>query len=172
MTTGERTFSTAGRTVVAQTSTPITPGKYKLRIGSDCEIKKADKPDATPYVAVRLEVLGTASTEGGKNRSVYHNLFLMLKPGKDGVINMDRENGLTSLAHALGTQVEGVEIVEQSATNANGESVTLEYLNPRQVVAWLKEFAGTEVSGRIKTEKGTGGYADKSVVSKFLLSDE
>ena len=170
-TTGEKTFSTAGREVKTVTFKPINPGNYSLKLGSDVSIAKADKPDAVPYVGLSFEVEGTAESEGGKNKRVFHRLFIGMKPGKDGVINMDRENQLTALASALNTQIEGVEIITRDATDADGNSVTLEYLNPKQVVEFLKGFAGTEVKGRIKTEKGTGGYGDKSVVQKFLLSE-
>lgn len=163
-TTGERTFSTAGRTVVAPKATLIPPGTYTLRVGADASVAKADRPGAIPYVNVSFEVLGTASTEGAKNRRVFHRLFLMFKPGKDGVVNMDRENGLLAMAQALGTQLEGVEIIERDF-----EGEKQEYLNPSQVVEWVKTFSGTELSARIKIEKGTDGYADKNAVNKFLL---
>jgi hypothetical protein len=170
-TTGEKTFSTAGREVKTVTFKPITPGNYTLKLGSDVSIAKADKPDAVPYINLSFEVLETAESEGGKNKRVFHRLFIGMKPGKDGVLNMDRENQLTALAAALGTQVEGVEIVSRDAQNEDGDSVTIEYLNPKQIVEFIKSFAGSEVKGRIKTEKGTGSYGDKSVVQKFLLAE-
>lgn len=170
-TTGEKTFSTASRSVAAPTFKPITPGNYDLTLGGDTSIAKADRPDAVPYINLSFEVQGTAQSEGGKNSRVFHRLFLGLKPGKDGVINMDRENQLTALAKALGTEVEGVEIIEREAQDSDGNPVKLEYLNPKQVIEWLKSFVGATVKGRIKTEKGTGGYSDKSVVAKFLLSE-
>lgn len=170
-TTGERTFSTSGRSVQTQTFKLIPPGTHNLRIAGDASIAKADKPDAVPYINLSMEVLGTASTEGGKNQRVFHRLFLGLNLGKDGVANVDRENGLVAMAQSMGTEVEGVEIVEREATNADGNTVKLEYLNPKQVTEWLAGFVGTEVRARIKTEKGTGGYSDKSVIAKFLLSE-
>lgn len=171
MTTGEKTFSTAGREVKTISFKPINPGTYTLKLGSDVSIAKADKPDAVPYINLSFEVEGTAESEGGKNKRVFHRLFIGMKPGKDGVINMDRENQLTALTTALKTELEGIEIVEREAQNEDGESVSLEYLNPKQIVEFLKGFVGCEVKGRIKTEKGTGGYGDKSVVQKFLLSE-
>lgn len=170
-TTGEKTFSTSARSVAAPSFKPLQPGTYDLTLGGDVSIAKADRPDAVPYINLSFEVQGTAQTEGGKNSRVFHRLFLGLKPGKDGVINMDRENQLTALAKALGTEVEGVEIIDREAQDADGNSVTLEYLNPKQVTEWIKGFNGATVKGRVKTEKGTGGYADKSVVSKFLLGE-
>lgn len=171
MTTGEKTFSTAGREVKTVTFKPITPGNYNLTLNSDASIAKADRPDAIPYINVSFTAEGTAESEGGKDKRVFHRFYIGMAPGKDGVVNMDRENGLTALALALGTQIEGCEIVTREAQDADGNSVTLEYLNPKQVVEWIKGFAGTSVKGRIKTEKGTGNYADKSVVQKFLLPE-
>lgn len=171
MTTGEKTFSTTGREVKTVTFKPITPGTYPLILGSDATVAKADRPDAIPYVNASFEVEGSADTEGGKNKRVFPRFFLGMEPGKDGVLNMDRENGLTALAQALGTQLEGVEIISREVQDIEGNPKTIEYLNPQQVVAWLKGFAGSTVKGRIKTEKGTGNYADKSVVAKFLLGE-
>jgi hypothetical protein len=167
-TTGERTFSTTGRSVATSKFPLIPPGSYTAKLLGDISVAKADRPDAVPYVNLACEVEGTATTEGGKNQRVFHRLFLMLKPGKDGVVNMDRANGLTAMAQAMGTEVEGVEIIEREATTADGAAVKLEYLNPAQVVEWLKSFVGTTMSVRIKTEKGTAGYSDKSVLDKFL----
>lgn len=172
MTTGEKTFSTAGREVKAPVFKPITPGNYKLTVGSDVSMAKADKPDAVPYINLSFEVQGSAESEGGKNKRVFHRFFIGMKPGRDQVINMDRENQLVAFAQALGTQLEGVEILEREANDAEGNSVKLEYLNPKQLIEWIKGFEGAEVNGRIKTEKGTGGYGDKSVIGKFLLADE
>lgn len=172
-TTGERTFSTAGRTVKAKTFPLIPPGNHMGPLGSDSSVGKADKYDAVPYVNVSFGVNGTAQAEGGKDMRVFHMLFLSLKPGKDGEVNTDRPDGITALAQALNTQVEGVEIIEREVTDPeSGETKKLEYLNPKQVQEWLKSFAGTEVGFRVKTEKGTGGYSDKSKIQKFLLPAE
>lgn len=171
MTTGEKTFSTTGREVKTVTFKPIPAGNYDLTLNADATIAKADKPDAIPYINVSFTAGGTAESEGGKDKRVFHRFFIGLAPGKDGVINMDRENGLTALAQALNTQIEGMEVITREAENSNGEAVTLEYLNPKQVVEWLKGFNGAVVKGRIKVEKGTGGYSDKSVVQKFLLGE-
>lgn len=171
MTTGDRTFSTKGRTVAKNTFTLIPAGTYQMILGDAADIGKADRPDAVPYVNISFEVEGTALKEGGKNRRAFHRLLLGLKEGKDGVMNMDRPSGLTALAEALGTEIEGLEIVTQEATDADGNSVTLEYLNPRQVVEWVKGFAGSQVKGRIKVQKGSGDYGDKNEVAAFMKSD-
>src|SRR5574337_978964 len=169
--TGERTFSTKGRTVKTKTFPLIPPGNHKGTLSADATIGKADRPDAVPYVNVSFEVNDTAQSEGGKNQRVFHMLFLSTLAGKDGDANTDRNGGITELAQALGTELEGIEIVEKEVENSDGDTVKLEYLDPKQVAEWVKGFAGTEVGFRIKTEKGTGGYSDKSKIQKFLLPD-
>lgn len=171
-TTGERTFSTVGRTVKAKAFPLIPPGNHTGSMGADATIGKADKPDAVPYVNVSFEVNGTAASDGGKNQRVFHMLFLSMLPGKDGEANTDRNGGIVELAQALGTELEGISIVEKTVQDAEGNDVKLEYLDPKEVAEWVKGFAGTELGFRIKTEKGTGGYSDKSKIQKFLLPAE
>ena len=171
MTTGEKTFTTAGRTVVAPKMELIPPGTYTLKLGSDATIKQSKNPGKCPYINISFEVMGTSTKEGGKNRRVFHMLLLSMNPGADGVLNIERPSGLLALARALGTEIEGVEYIEQDATNDKGEAVKLVYLNPAQVVEWLKNFAGSEVQGAVKTQRGTEEYPDdKSVISRFLLN--
>jgi hypothetical protein len=167
--TGERTFSTKGRTVKAKTFPLVPPGNHTGIVGSDASIGKADKPDAVPYVKVSFEVNNTAAQEGGKNQRVFHMLFLSLIPGADGDANTDRNGGVVEMAQALGTELEGIAVVEKVVQDADGNDKKLEYLDPKAVVEWVKSFAGVELGFRIKTEKGTGDYADKSKISKFLL---
>lgn len=170
MTTGERTFSTKGRTVAKNTFSLIPAGTYPLILSDAADIGKADRPDAIPYVNVSFEAEGTAQKEGGKNRRVFHRLLLGLNAGKDGVLNMDREAGLTALATALGTEVEGVEIVTQNVVDSDGNEKVIEYLNPRQIVEWVKGFGGAQVKGRIKVQKGSGDYGDKNEIAAFMLN--
>lgn len=173
MTTGERTFSTQGRKVQTNTNTLIPAGTYGITFdATGIEIAKSDKrPDAVPYINVRFRVNGTATKEGGKDRVVFHRFLLGLKEGKDGVANVDRESGIVAFSKAIKSEMEGVEITTQQATDADGNEVTLEYLNPKQVVEYLKGFDGTELKGRIKVQKGTEGYSDKNEVAKFLLAE-
>ena len=102
MTTGERTWSSNGREVKKFENKPITPGEYDLKMGGDWVQKVAEGTGKLPYLNGSVEVLGTAATEGGKNRKVYHRLFLSLKPGGDGVVMPDRGNQLNGLAKGLG----------------------------------------------------------------------
>lgn len=171
--TGERTFSTTGRTVKEKTFPLIPPGNHVGTLGSDFEIAKKDAWDGVPYVKFSFAVAGTAQTDGGKDQRLYHQLYLSITPGKDGEINTERPDGVVAMAQAMKTEMEGVEIIEREVSNPeNGETKKLEYLNPKQVVEWLKSFSGTEVSFRVKTEKGTNGYKDKNKLQKFLFAAE
>lgn len=167
--TGERTFSFEGRTVAKMEPKLIPPGTYTLVVGADASVAKKDAPEAVPYIKLSFGVRGTETSEGGKMQRVFSMLNLSLTPGKDGVKNIERENGILAMAQAMGTLPPDCTIVERDVTTAEGVEVKIVYLNPVQIVEWLKSFAGTEVPARIKTEKGTGGYEDKSIVGKFLL---
>lgn len=172
-TTGERTFSTSGRKV-SDLKPPLLPaGTYDLVVdASSADVGKADRPDAVPYVNIRFTALNTATKEGGKDRKLFHRLLLSLKAGKDGIMNMDRGGGLTALAKALGTEIEGVEIVSQDVSDVNGNPVTIEYLNPRQVVEWVKSFDGSKLKARVKVQKGTAEYPDdKNEIAAFMTAE-
>lgn len=170
MTTGERTFNTSSQTVVSPKAQLIPAGSYDSTVASGADIGCAKRSDAIPYVNVSFEVQGTATKEGGKNRRVFHRLLLGLKPGKDGVLNPNRSNGVTAMAKALGTELEGIEIVEREVTDESGNTVKQEYLNPRQVLEWVKGFEGSSLKTRIKVQKGTAEYPDdKNEVAAFML---
>lgn len=170
-TTGERTFNTSAQQVVTPKATLIPPGTYAMTVSSGAEVGCAKRPDAIPYINVSFEVDGTATKEGGKNRRAFHRLLLGLKPGRDGVLNPNRSNGVTAMAKALGTELEGIEIVEREV-EVDGQTVKQEYLNPRQVLEWVKSFEGSTLKGRIKIQKGTAEYPDdKNEISAFMLPE-
>lgn len=170
MTTGERTFNTSSQTVVSPKAQLIPAGTYESNIAAGADIGCAKRPDAIPYVNLSFEVQGTATKEGGKNRRVFHRLLLGLKPGKDGVLNPNRSNGVTAMAKALGTELEGIEIVEREVTDESGQTVRQEFLNPKQVVEWVKGFEGSSLKIKVKVQKGTAEYPDdKNEVAAFQL---
>lgn len=172
MTTGERTFSTVGRNVVKPKQTLIPNGPYQMTLDSGAAAAKAEAWDAIPYVKVAFTVEGTALKDGGKNRKAFHQFYLSMKEGSDGVVNVDRENGLLALARACGTDFEGVEIIEQTLTNPeNGDTKTAEYLNPVQVVEFLKGLEGQTVKGRIGTKPGSNGYEAKNEIKAFSKAE-
>lgn len=166
-TTGERTFSTTDRKVESAKPAPIPAGTYRAKLDiSGIEIGRADRPDAVPYVKVRFTALGTALTPGGKDRKLFHMLLLSLAASpKDGKANVDRPGGLTQLVKALGTELDGVGIVE----GVDGGAA--EHLNPKQVVEWLKSFDGAEVGVKVKHEQGTDQFPDvKEKIASFMAA--
>lgn len=173
-TTGVKTFTTQNRAVAKNAAPkPIAQGEYTCAIRPEhIKIGQSDKRrDAVPYISYSIEVFNTALTEGGKNRLVFPMLLLGLNPGKDGVLNIDRANGLTALTKALGTELEGVEVVTREVTMEDGSTKVLEYLNPQQVVdQLLRNQVGVEFKAFIKVETSeyNGEKQEKNVISKFI----
>lgn len=167
MTTGQRTFSTAGRTVSTGLA-PLPPGNYTGSIQPELDIGQADGPAKIPYVKARIAVDGTEQKEGGKKRLIFLNVFLSTQPGSDGVVTLDRGNGLTALAIALGTELSEVELITRTVTDENGKEVNQEYLDPQGVKAWLSSHAGETLKFRVKVKKGTGGYSDSNEIERFI----
>jgi hypothetical protein len=175
-TAGVKTFSTAGRSVAKNAKpSPIPPGEYtgKLRAEHIAKKQKDGVPDAVPYIAYSIEVLGTELKEGGKNRLLFANIFPSLTPGKDGVLMIDRSNGLTALTKALGTELEGVEVVERTVELGDGSQKTIQYLNPEQIKEFLVNNVGVEFKLFVKVEPNTynGETTDQNVVGRFIARD-
>lgn len=164
MATGERKFSTEGRTV-ASGFEPFPAGTYNL-ILKQVEVKCANGPGKVPYCAAQFEAEGTAKSEGGKNRILFHNFLLSLKPGKDGIVSHERGGGITAFALAINQNMTDVDIV----TVEGGESGDVEALDAREVAAWLRELVGTEVKAKVKVRKDPT-YGDKNEVDRFIPAE-
>lgn len=166
MATGEKTFSTTERTV-AKNDIPLIPkGEYEGRIGK-AEVRTADGVGKIPYVALQIPVAGTALTEGGKDRLVFCNILCSLDPGKDGIANTDRANGLVALAKALGTELEGIPVVTRTV-NIDGKNVEQTFVDPVAVRTWLESQSGAMFGLKIKEQAARGDYGAKNEVDKFL----
>lgn len=170
MTTGEKTFSTKDRKITKPA--PIVDGTYNVAFranSAEVAIAKAKEgeleSDKLPYVKVQLEVMDTALTPGGKNRVIFPMFDVNLKPNeKTGNTILDGPSGLTGLAKALGSELEGIEVI----TRTTSTGVEQEYLNPRQVAEWLNNKAGELFRARVAIKKGSNGYEDSNVVKSFL----
>jgi hypothetical protein len=163
MTTGEKRFSTAGRQV--KSGFPVIPqGEYELVLKPGSEVRTADGPGKIPYVNCQFEVLGTAKKEGGKNLTVYHRFLLGLNPGKDGIINMDRGNGLTAFSAVVDQAIDAG--ITERDVEVDGSSVHQEFLNPREVVEFLNTLEGKTVRAYIKVKKSEG-YDDSNEIGRF-----
>jgi len=171
MTTGVKSFTTTGREVAKPEFPLITPGKYEARLEvSGARINVASGGGKLPYISCPIEVLNSAVREGGRNRKVFHNFFLSLAPGKDGVAMVDRQNGLTAFSRATGMPLtlEDGGILTMQKANEDGTTTDVDVLNPQQVLKWLQQLDGVVFSAKVKTEKGTAGYPDKSVIDYFI----
>jgi hypothetical protein len=168
MATGERKFDSSTRQVVQPNFKPFAPGEYDLKIGTDWEIRTAEGQGRLPYLNGSFEVLGTAASEGGKNKKVFHRFFLDLSPAKDGVSMVDRGNGITAFAKSAGTTLE-VAILQKPKGK---ELIPVDILAPKETLRWLLAMDGTVVRAHVKIEKGTGGYQDKNVVGTFIEVEE
>jgi hypothetical protein len=163
MATGEKTFSTGGRAVQSGLE-PFPAGTYPLHLIS-VEVRQATGAGKVPYVAARFAAEGTAKVEGGKDRLLFHNFLLSLKPGKDGIINLDRGGGLTAFAAAIETELANVSVLERTVVIDDKEELQ-EYLNPQEVKAWLTELVGVVVTAKVKIRKDPE-YGDKNEVDRW-----
>ena len=166
-TTGETVFSTETEEVAKPTNTLIANGNYPLKLMSDAAVKVADGAGKIPYINVSFEADGTAGPSG-KNRHVFHRFLLGLNPSpKDGAKNTNRTGGIVNFSKALESPLE-VPIVTRKATLESGEEVTQQYLDPTAVKDWLVSLAGSVVTGKVKTQAGSGDYGPKNEIGAFL----
>lgn len=166
MAKGEKTFNLGDVQKSKRSFEPFPAGDYDLKLrGQDVEIRKADSKDGKPtfsYVSLAFDALGTGK-DGGKDRRVYHMLFLRLKPGKDGLVSPALADGLKGLADALG-DTPNLPTVEQ-----NGEDI----INPKAVVQFLKNHDGNVVRAHVSIQRGNKQYpGDKNKVDEFFAADE
>lgn len=178
MAVGELKWSSKGKTVAKFDTKPLPPDEYDFQLSASAmEIKKGDKPGKVPYITVTLDALGTATSEGGKNRKVFHNIFLHLTPSeKDGKAMVDRGGGLLDLAKSVGQDCEFSALKVKYAQydpkgNMKGELKDFSIAKPQEVLEWLKSLDGMTVRGRTKIEKSPG-YNDKTVIEYFIPSED
>ena len=164
MATGETTFSTQGRQVVKFESKPLpTNVDYDFKLNDDWEIRTAEGVGKLPYLNGSLEMLNTASKEGGKNRKTFHKFFLDLSPGSDGVSMVDRGHGLVAFCRSTGDDL-NVGVV----TKPKGEEQKMvQCLAPKATLAWLKAHAGCTGKLRLKVETDRNGVP-RNVVDYFI----
>lgn len=170
MTTGEKTFSTKDRAVTKPQ--PIPEGTYEATFrpnSAEARLPKNVKEglqlsDGIPYVTAQLELIGTSLSEGGKNRVVFPMFFLDTRPNERGEVSLDSSSGLTGLARAMDTDLEGIEVVTREASNGTVQ----EFLNARQVAEWLNSKAGETFKVRIGIKAAKGQYEASNVVKGYV----
>jgi len=157
MAKGEMSFDASKRQVKKFVNTPLTPGEYDFKFRSGkAAITVADGVGKVPYInGCQFELMDSASTEGGKNRLIYKSFFLRVSPDADGVAAVDRGDGLVAFSKAIGVNLKLGEgsIVKKAAKDKKGKDVTVLMLDPKKVVAWLKEQDGSKGSLRAKNRK-------------------
>jgi len=147
--TGESTFTTAGRTAKRFESTPVPAGQYDGKLdASKLEIGRKPEAGKMPYIkGVRFELLGTAA-EGGRNRSIYNLMFTSITPGKGGFVLVDKANQIVGLAKALGE-----DFTAPVKSMEDGVGGTVQYLDPRAIVEWLKAHDDSIVPMQVKIRR-------------------
>lgn len=164
MATGERTWSSAGKETKKQVIALIPKGDYELKLTtSDSRVNKKEEPGKMPYVTTMCQVLGTENAQGLPKKLLIM-LLVSLKPGKDGVVNVERGNGLVALAKSLGVDTPEFNLVQ--VPDAEGEPI--DCIDPKEVTKWLAEHDGKVIKAHIKVEKGSGGYSDSNKVDYFI----
>lgn len=150
LTTGVKTFSSDGMKTQKFDNTPPAPKEYDavLNAGS---VAIANTADGRPYIqGVRFELKGTATVEGGRNRSISATFWLDTKAFKaDGTPAVAKADGLVPLARAMGEEVSLPEVTI-SGTDAEGNARDMDMLDPRATKAWFQAHDGRTL--RLKTK--------------------
>ena len=173
--TGEVGYSSAGRTPVRMSYEPVAPGDYNLTLlGKSVEIKGKPEPGKLPYVNLAFTAAGTGG-EHGKDKRVYHKLFLNLEPSpKTGTPIVDQANQILGLAKALGVELSfGADaILKKDRALDDGSMQRVSILDPRKVVEWLQGFDGVTVKAHVKVRKGNKEYPnDQNEIAYFHEAD-
>lgn len=167
--TGEKSFSTTGKTAKKSDFTPLPPKVWEAKVRAESvEVRKRSEPGTLPYVNCAFECLDSAFTEGGKNRLQYHKLFLNTKPNEKGYSQVEKANQLVGLARAFGEEFNGgvLEVdYTDPKTSATGKTVIV---NPAEVVAWLKAHDGMIIKLKTKMRKASENYPADSEIDYFV----
>ncbi len=168
MATGE--WSSKGKEAKKFNFEPFPPGEYELKLlGDSTETRRKQEPGALPYNATRFEALGTATGEGGKNRLLFHNFFLSLKPGKGGDAMPERADQLAGFGKALGDEPQLPTQEYNIGTPDVPSYVTI--LDALVVKKWLIAHDGAIVKAKVKVDRGSKDYGPKNVVEFFIEAE-
>ena len=173
MAQGQKTFSSSGHEVKRMaTFQPLPPKEYEFKINAkDMEVKVKEGPGNLPYINGPLEALGTGG-DSGKNRRVYHRLFLDLTPSKkDGISMVDRGAGIVALARAAGSELDDVTILQKQKRLDDGSLEDHDILNPKDVLRFLQSIDGTVISGKVKVVPADGNYGPKNEIEYFIETE-
>ena len=151
MTTGVKTFSSEGMKTQKFDNTPPAPKEYDAVLNA-AGVAIANTQDGRPYIqGVRFELKGTATVEGGRNRTISATFWLDTKAFKqDGIPAVGKADGLVPLARAMGEELNGIPEVTITGTDAEGNPRDMDMLDPRATKAWLQAHDGRAL--RLKTK--------------------
>ena len=172
MATGEKKWSAKGRKVSTMKSEPLPKGEYTFKFLKRWEVKAGStnpKASGLPRVSGMFEALDTAANEGGKNRVVYHDIYLDTSNGSDGVSMVDRGGGLTNLCQVLGKAPDFA--LTEALKRVDGGKKRVVILKGAQVAQFLNNLDGETVKGVIKHERGLD-KVERHRIEEFLLSEE
>lgn len=154
---------------VKRTFEPVPPQDWETKLITDwAEIAAGNKEKGgIPFIkGVRFTCYGSAMVEGGKDRAIFQNFFLSLKPGKDGNVMPDYANQLNGLMKGLGD----IRDFAAASKVVSDDGDEVEYLNPKEVLAYLKSHNGDVIKLHSKIENDAL-YGKKGVVDYFIEAD-
>lgn len=152
MTTGVKTYNSAGQTTQKFDNKPIAPKIYEAILKSEgVAINTAS--NGKPFLTgVRFELKGTASVEGGKNRGVNHSFWLDVNPFKaDGIPSIRKADGIVPLARTMGEELD-LPVQDVETRDQEGNPTTAELLDARAAKKWLQERDGRTLQLKTKLE--------------------
>lgn len=150
MTTGVKTFSSEGKQTQKFDNTPPAPKIYEAVLKTDA-VSIQTTGDGRPFISgVRFELKGTASVEGGRNRTISHTLWLDTQPFKaDGKPSVLKADGIVPLARSMGEELSLPEVTITS-TDAEGNPRDMDMLDARAAKAWLQARDGRAMQVKTK----------------------
>jgi hypothetical protein len=177
MAKGEMRYNSTGKQVVRFENKPIPRGDYQLTLlADDLKVKRSEEkgPDAVPYIGARFAAGGTAAKEGGKDRLVFVNFFLSMKPGSDGQIMPERGGGLVEYCRAHGEEADfAIRTLEKS------DGTTEDYFDAEEVLEYLNGKTDTTIQGHVIIEKAKDrqgnaieGHPGNNKVGHWNVSEE
>lgn len=173
MAKGEKNFSSDGQKIVRYESTPPPVADYSFKVrASKVTVAKADGPNKVPYInGLVLELLNTANKEGGKNRTLYHSLFLRTDPDADGHAAVNRGDGLVAFSRSIGMKFD-LPVIPSKRQNKEGDVVECAILSPQRVADWLKGLDGAVGKVHTKTRPDKNDPSKKYGAVDYFIEGE
>lgn len=150
MTTGVKTYNSAGQTTQKFDTKPPQPKIYDAILRSE-GVAINTMSDGRPFIGgVRFELKGTANTEGGRNRSISHTFWLDTTAFKqDGIPSVAKADGIVPCARAMGEEVSLPEVTVSGA-DSEGNPRDMDMLDARAAKAWLQSHDGRALQLKTK----------------------